>query len=270
MAFDIAALNSRSLKVTTTRPDLLPFLTVDLYGPGKAGKSHFGLTAPGPLLHMNLGLPSELDGVIQHFEGKQIVEAQYRSNVAAEAKQAEIKDLFRREQTRLVGDLQTALKAGVRSVTVDKATELWEVVRLGLFGRLDKVPAHLYGEANSTFADLLGLVPAAGANLVLIHEERDEWEDYLDDKGAERRRPSGRKLRKGNEKVEYLVDVALRSYRTPPVKDAAGTVISPVRFMNEVLDCRQNPSLIGQAFENLDFPTLAMMVKPQVPAEVWL
>lgn len=273
MSLDRTALKGTSLEYINTPPRLQPWLNVDVFGPEQSGKTKFALSAPGPILHQLFGNTNEVERAIQltleETPGKEILLAKYLSDVPPEISRSEwdkVKKAFQAQRQRVIADMKASKAAGIRSGIWDKGNEVWETVRYEHFGRLTKVPSHLYGPANTEFADIVKLMD--GLNFVLIHEDEEEWEDYKDDDGKSKRRTTGRRVRKGNEKVGYLVDVVLRTFKVPPVV-VNGEVKKEVQYMYEIVESRHQKSLIGQVHEGLTFPQLAMMVKPEVNPEAW-
>jgi hypothetical protein len=132
------------------------------------------------------------------------------------------------------------------------------------FGRLMKVPGHLYGPANIEFAELVALPAARGASFIMINEQEDEWITRISADGKETRGTSGRKIRKGQDRTGFLVDASLRMVRTDPVRDKKGNQTEGVKFAAEIVECRRNPEYIGMKIDNPDFMSVRSLIKPEV------
>lgn len=212
------------------------------------------------------GAKNELDGTIQKFEkdkeilvGRYVDVTEYSDVTGKTGSKGDFKTFFGAQNDKFESAIRAAIKAGVRTVVYDKGTDLWESIRFEVFGAAATTGDYYRSIANNEWSRLVRLPIQAGRNLILIHEDDAEWGDTgeLDDKGKMKRAPSGRRIRKGNEKTGFLVDVTLRAARVGS------------RFLYEIVEAKKRPDLNGQVHEGLDFPTLAMLVKPDVSPEVW-
>ncbi len=253
------------------RPRLI--LTVD--GEDKTGKTHFGYTAPGPIASQSIDFGDE--GVVQKFQeaGKEIAVAEYSRLMPDSMDRKDLGALQKwyREQVVLpfVRDFKAALKAGVRSLVLDTATEFWEVMRLSHFGKADKVMPQMYTAVNAEWQELIRLANDNDTNLILLHQVKDEWENYTDSGGQNKSRTTGRKVRAGNEKIGYLVQAQLVTRYVPAVKDRKGGVKEEARFELEIVKCRHNPEVVGMVLTNemANFQTVAGLIVPEVDPAVW-
>jgi AAA domain-containing protein len=236
-------------------------LIVDIYGPPGSGKSHFALTAPGPVVVALFGAKNELEGVAEKFTEKQVLVGRYvDASEQTFGGKSDNTEHFGKQNKQMEKDVMTALKAGARTAVIDKQTDWWEAIRFEYFGMAATTSDFHRSKANSEWSRQIRQIVELGKNLILISEEQDEWgpSSEIDEKtGKPKRQPTGRKIRKGNERTGYLVDVTLRAFRQ---KD---------KFYTEIVQAKKNPLLDGTVHEGLDFSTLAMMVKPTIPAEVW-
>jgi hypothetical protein len=261
VTLNLAALQGTKLQLAKDTPTM-PSLIVDVYGPSGSGKSHFALTAPGPISVSLFGAKNELDGTVQKFEAdKEVVIGRYidAAEQPAGGKNQNM-EFFSAQNARFEKEVQAAMKAGVRSVVYDKGTDLWESIRYANFGAAATTGDYYRTIANREWSRLVQMVVQAGKNLVLIHEDDAEWGDTgeRDEKtGKPKRQPTGRRIRKGNEKTGFLVDVTLRAFR------------DKAKFYYEIVEAKKAPHLNGEVHEGLDFATLAMMVKPNVDPSVW-
>src|SRR5262249_32450037 len=129
--------------------------TVD--GLEKCGKDNFALTSPGPIgvLSLDLGL----DGVVQKFQNKkEIWVAEHRVNTTklrAEHSMEEVADVATEAWDNIVRDYDELLSSGAKTGIIDTGTELWEILRLARFGKLDQVMPRHYASVNAEFKELI-------------------------------------------------------------------------------------------------------------------
>jgi hypothetical protein len=261
MSIPASVLKDTGLQLAKDTPSM-PSLAVDIFGPSGSGKSHFAMTAPGPIVYSLFGAKNEIDGTVQHFENeKEIYVGRYTDAQEHPNKddKSAMKKFFEAQNDRFEKATMAALRAGARTAVYDKGTDLWEAVRFEVYGAAATTGDYYRAIANNEWARLVRMVVEAGKNLVLIHEDDAEWGDTgeRDDKGKPKRQPTGRRVRKGNEKTGFLIDVTLRAFR------------DKAKFYYEIVEAKKMPHLNGEVHEGLDFATLAMMVKPKVDPAVW-
>ena len=230
----------------------------------KQGKTHFALTAPGEIAYHNFDVG--LEGVIEKFDTSRIHVADYPRPKMAYVAGGETAIAEAAEQVwgKFVRDQEGALAAPtIRTLVWDTATENYEVLRLARFGKLTQVMPHHYGPVNSEYREQLRKVYDTDKNLILLHKLGAEWENYTDATGREKGRKTGRYERKGFNDIGFAVQVIVRSYRD---YDQPGAP-----FCLTVLDCRQNPAIIGETLQGelCAFPYLAMLVYPGTSLEDW-
>lgn len=232
-------------------------LIMAIDGREKSGKSHFALSGPEPIGVVNLDIG--LDGVVQKWQDdKEIWVTDVKVNIQ------ELKELTpqaaAQEADRAFNQVVKAYKAVLgeaRTIVWDNATEIWELLRMARFGKLDHVKPHHYGPVNAEYRELLRMAyDQDRTNLVLLHKMKDE---YVDDKRT------GLVKRAGFADTGFLVQVNALSWREPglPVPDC---------FNLTVADCRQNAELAEVAFSGNDcnFQALAMAVFPGTKEAEWL
>lgn len=237
----------------------------------KDGKTRFSLTAPGPIGYMDFDNRSE--GTIEQFlrSGKPIA---WRTNSkgepwpyqipsesgASDEQMKEVQGQAKAEWGRFEDDFEKLLKSGdVRTIVVDTATEAWGLLRLAGFGRLDKVPEHLYGEVNAAFRRLIRLArQQTTVNLILLHRLGKEYQNMKDKDGKIKGVETGRKERKGFSETGFLVDANLTLYRLPATQVEG----NELGFRLLVRDCGANAELRGMELANemIDFAMLAAMI----------
>lgn len=221
-----------------------PRIVAGLAAKEKCGKTHFALTAPGPIAFFNLDIGTE--GVVGKFiEEKDVYECKY--DPGAENPEA--------EWERFESDFDSVLRVEeIRTMVLDTATEVWELLRINKFGRLDQVMPHMYGPVNAVYRRLIRDAYKSGKNIVLIHKMKPE---YI---GNER---TGGYVLAGFADTPFLTQVNVRLFRDD--------VDGGSEFSALVNDCRQNPGLNGEVLEGpmCSFPALAQAILPDSKEEDW-
>lgn len=222
----------------------------------KQGKTHFAFTAPGPIAYFDIDTGSE--GVIEKFQakGKRIIVPDPPFVIS----QSDGKDKNEKEWTRFNDLYLNAIRSGeVRTVAIDTATELWELLRLAEHGKLTQVlPVH-YTKTNAKYREVIrAAFESTTTNLILLHKLKAEWLASKADPSKANK--SGKYERAGFGETGFLVQANLTAYRVSPA-DRADTPQDP-GWRLLVKDCRQNPDLAGMEFQNdaINFPMLAALM----------
>lgn len=223
----------------------------------KTGKSHFALSMPEPIgvIDIDYGL----DGVIQHWQDDREIYVR-PAGISLDELKSLTKDEAQKSASKAYDGVlkaYTEIMGFARSIVIDNATELWELVRIAHFGKLDHVKPHHYGPVNQEFRSFIRAAYDQGTtNLMLLHKVKDE---YVDDKRT------GVKIRAGFSDTGYLVQVNASTWR-----ERGASV--PDCFHLTVTDCRQNAEMndMDLSGADLNFQTLATMVFPGTKPEEWL
>lgn len=230
-----------------------------LDGQEKGGKTNFALTAPGPIGVINLDIG--LDGVVQKFQtDKEIWVCDIKTNIQdlkslspdKAAKEADI------AYQRLYKGYREVL-GEARTIIWDNATEVWELLRMSRFGKLDHVKPHHYGPVNAEYRELIRLAfDQEKTNLILLHKMKDE---YVNDSRT------GKVKRAGFSDTGFLVQCNALAWRDTG-KDAPEF---PDCFHVLIHDCRQNAEIAGLDLTGADanFATLAQLVFPDTTEADW-
>jgi hypothetical protein len=224
-------------------------IIVSVAGLEKQGKTHFALTAPGPVALFSTDIGEE--GVTEKFEKEKEVWVKDVARIDEDAAEEAPAEWDRFKSAYL--DLMKGSE--VRSIVVDTATEIWELLRMARFGRLTQVMPYQYGPVNAEFRALIREAYKWDKNLILLHKMKAQ---YINDKRT------GEWERAGFSDMGFLVQVNTQVYRYDP--ESGG------EFCLWVKDCRQNPDLAGEVFEGegCSFPMLAMNVLPNVDPSAWM
>jgi AAA domain-containing protein len=212
-----------------------------------AGKTRFTLTAPGPIAFINFDYG--LEGVIEPVQSSKAI---YVATVKLDftGGKEKIIEAAEKELAKVETNYQTALRQA-RTIVIDTGSELWELLRLSAFGKLEKVMPHQYAEVNQTMTRLIKLAYDSEANLLLTHRLKEQW---INDKRTGQYEFSGMK------DIPFLVQAHARMWT-----DAEG-------YHLRVGKCRQNASVVGLELTNdmITFPTLAQFVFPDSTESDWV
>ena len=145
-----------------------------------------------------------------------------------------------------------------RTIIIDTASELWELMRLARFGRSSQVQ-HLYTPVNAEFKGLFhDAKRAIGTNVIFLHRYKGE---YINDKFT------GRYIPACFGSTHYEVQIVAHMRRVDPEEGEDGGS----QFNIWIEDCKQNAGIIGQTFKGpmCNFMTLARLALPMTKAEDW-
>ena len=224
-----------------------PRIILSIEGLEKCGKTHFALTAPGPTALFSLDIGEE--GVVSKFDSKDIwiMSIDRVDEDSAEEAPKEYARFKKAYLDLLRGD-------DVRTIILDTATEIWEILRMARFGRLTQVIPYQYGPVNAEYRALIREAYNYNKNLVLIHKMKPK---YVNDKRTSEYE------RAGFGDTGFLVQVNAQIYRYSP-EDGG-------EFVLYIRDCRQEPDLAGEEFVGpmCTFPFLASMVLPNMNPGNW-
>lgn len=277
---------SLSFEVRERKPRVI--CAVD--GREKSGKTHLCLDAPDPVALLSFDFGDE--DVVQKFQdkGRQVVVADLKWEVPKEFRggMGTITDAAKGDAlSKWICDkvwgpfLYTVNKiiasGQFRTVVVDKATEAWQVCRLGVYGRLASNRQDLQTEANARWREFVRLFAASELpiNLMLIHDQREEWvskkvEEKGGDGSTEKWFKSGAWVRDGNDKVPFLIQVGLETRFIPPVKHPTRqAIVHEHKFEAEVKINRGHPEVVGTVFDNAEWLDVMTTCRPEIPLEDW-
>lgn len=236
----------QATSVTTHR------LIVAVSGREKHGKTHFALTAPGPIAYQDLDIGTE--GVIEKFvkSGKVIYHKEY-GYTELKDRGVNNKEQFKPIWDKFKEDYIAIMDSKVRTVVMDTASEVWELLRMAAFGKLDHVMPHHYGPVNAEYRSLLRMAYVSNKNLILLHKVKPQ---YIDDK---RTREYDRA---GFGDTGFMVQVNMRCWRK--------MVDDSLTFGVTIDDSRQNADVAGMELtgDMCNFPMVASIITG-VDVEKW-
>ena len=195
------------------------------------GKTHFALTAPGPIIYFDFDTGTE--GVVEKFQTGAVEGQDGPKQVLKYAVRFSKVSATQEEWKKAWGDFrlrwQVAYELGEGTVILDTATEGYELSRLAEFGRLESVRGRNYGPISREWKDLIRLGYDSDMNTVLLHRLKPVW---LNDVRTDKYEMAGY-TGTSNE-----VQVSLVTHR----QDVPGKY--PV-FSADVVKCRHKMELVG-------------------------
>lgn len=248
-----------------------------IVGERGTGKTHFALTAPGPILYQSFDWG--LEGVIERFvkEGKEIYPVQYEWHPGgrkAQDDKGEFNQAYAVElRDKFEEDLYYALDNGARTVVWDKETDIWEMYRYAEFGGPSDAPKD-YPALNQRYMAVINAVKGYNVNMILIQGMKDEWatkkKTRADGKVVESPSPSGRRVPSGFGRLDELVfnEMCFKREGSDFFWDFYAD------FDPEFGKCRQNASLCGQRFGaddigEMNFAKLGTLLNEDTSEEDW-
>lgn len=199
----------------------------------KCGKSHFSMTAPGPLAIIDID--TGLDGVVQKFDkkfgGDKLIhrcEIEIPDQIG-KMKDAAVKAKAQASMAKFKRNYELALKhPDIRSIIIDNSTSLWELNLLSHFGKTVQIPQHMRVLPNLEMTEIVRRpLTDHSIDKNVIHILRVK-KMYKGDNWSGKYEPAG------YNQMGFLVQAMLMATRD---KDQD--------FWIEVLDCRHNPMLNG-------------------------
>jgi len=233
-------------------------LSVCSYGHEKRGKTWFALSAPGPVAVISSDSGTENAVREWQRQGKEIYLFQHTLPPLGQKI-----EVYESAWDRLAEAVYEAItSAQFRSVVVDTATEVWELLRLARFGRLTQVMPHHYGPVNNEFRSLLNKAVASDKNTVWIHKVKKVYKTNKEGKDSW----TGEWERSGFADFGYIIDVVIE-HRIVEDDDSG-----KLDFGVKVIDSRFRPTEVcGRIFTGFEatFPALAMTLLPDTAIDAW-
>lgn len=240
-----------------------PYLKLCTEGFHRCSKTHFALaTTPAPILVVatdaNTAHIATKIKAIRKCEMIINTDFVFKNPFMSQAQCSELWERFK----RLYFD--TILKAPVKTIVIDTASDLWELTRMSEFGRLEKVPQFAYGLANNPWRQMVNA--CTDKNLIMTHK----LASYGPSKVG----------RKGMEEVAYLSHAVIRHFRAGPEYTEPEQISNLVldsepgsgQFGLKIMDSSHDPSLAGTILfgdEYCSFVDLATTVFPKTKPRDW-
>jgi hypothetical protein len=221
----------KKVDVQTTKPNRL---ICNIQGQEKTGKTHFSLTAPGPIAFFDLDCGTE--GVIHKFANEKEI---FVKAYAFDENQNEAKKLW----DVFCRDYNAALAhPAIRTIVIDSGSDMWEFIRMAEFGKLIQVPPLKYREVNSDLRKMVRAVLTTDKSLIITHKLKMEYDSN--------NRPTGKYSMSGFSEIPYLVQANLETFIN---EDGAGI---------RIVDCRAGIDFRGMEFpaSSVSFDTIMELV----------
>lgn len=229
----------------------VPRIIGSLVGPPGSGKTHFGLTAPGPIVLFSLDFGTEGTVDQQVFEGKDIRVVPYEWVIDPDKSDTELREEAQVLRNKFKEEYFIACEHA-RTVIVDKETELWNLVRYAEFGSPKADVPRDFDKANQYMRMLINYPKKFTTNALFIEDTKEEW--------AAATRKSGDVKRAGFRELEGLVNVDLWTTRLGGGKFSTHVGKAKGPGATDVHE---------KDFENLDFATLGMLLFPDTDEDDW-
>lgn len=244
---------ARFTKATT---DVKQRIIANSVGEVGTGKTHFWLSAPGPLVVQTLDLG--LEGVVEPFaDTKDIYVASYDIGQSVgesytHAKAVEARDKF-------IEDFEDAI-AKARTIVWDRETDVFDLFYKAEFDSDDPygaAPPKDWDKLKSKLRRMIAMAKASDVNFGLIQGMKNEW---IKGKGTGAKMgQTGNRVAKGMEDVDALVHMNLFHERVgKDMKVTIGKSRGP-----------GGHAIQGETFENIDFATLGQLVFPDSDEDSW-
>lgn len=198
----------------------------------KHGKDHFGFTGPGPIALHAFDEGWEDTAAKFRKQGKAIKVVEYDVPEATDKKRNNsLADEADRIWSNFVSNYRWSLD-NFKTVILDTATEMWELLRLARFGALSTGQTTSFGPVNAEFRKLIREAYNHNANVIFLQKlgkkyVNREWDGSYEPKGF------------GD--MAYEAQVVVRLYREDPNV-----------FHALIQDCRQEPMLNGLDLSSAD------------------
>ena len=242
--------------------DVKPRLIWAGWGPIGSGKTHFALGAPGPMLVQSFD--KGLEGVVEGFrkDGKDIRVVEYDwspQQQGLDQRDPELQRLAIDVRDKFIADFEYALPH-VRTIIIDRESDLWEVVRYAQWGAPSDQPKN-YALLYQKYRYLLGKVKASDINFGCTQGTKIAW-----DRGAVNPKTgkapgvkTDRIERWGCDELDGLVHIDLHHRR----EDG--------HFYIDVGKSRGpgGQDVQDQSFMDFSFTDLAMMIFPDTSEADW-
>lgn len=255
-------------------------LIANIQGMPKVGKTSLALTAPKPVGYIALEVGGE-EGVIDKYipDGKDSSDDLMIAPIRMDSPQVYGREQFADTKDG-EKDYQESVSAAVQAVAipalekfydayyyslenmattvVDTGSDLWEIVRLANFGRLEKIPQLAYTQLNKIMDKLLDDAYGSAGSVLWLHHMKERWETYEDERGKKQARASGTFDLAGYGGIKKKVQATIELWREDleAADDETGLFS---RFHAQIIESRHKVTVMGRKYTTLDisFPSIA-------------
>lgn len=246
-----------------------PRMIISSQGDHREGKSQFALTAPGPIACFPFD-NNTMELVRKWLPYKRILVPPDSLDYTLATQQEEWMPIWEKLESYW---LDAVNSPSIRTIMADTGTEMYELCRLAMFGKLEQVPAHFYNKVYARFKRLIDLTYRTDKNVIFIHRQKDEYEKS-GKKGEGVR--TGRRILNGYNDVPFKVQVTLLHWRTSEEYDAStGIGVDEANgllgFGFTVLTCTQRADLAGKylAEPGNTWAALGSLAYPETDEAYW-
>jgi len=196
---------------------------ISIEGLDKTGKTHLALTAPEPIVYMDLDVGTE--GVIEPVMTEKQVLLYQSEQPSKLGTSSELMNRFGNIWKDIQKQAAQALQLEGGTLVIDTFGEAYEICRLAHFGKTAQVQPHLYGVAYADLKEICRVAYKSKMNLILLHQLGNEFN-------------TGELKYQGWKGVPGEVQTTIRTHRE-------NTPNGPV-FSAEVMACRPKMELMGK------------------------
>lgn len=248
-------------------------LMLGTQGRSDSGKTEFAISAPGPgvVICLDRGYEAMLDNQTpppwrrKDFAFK-VVKAPLPTGAAKDLHQAEAIEIWKQFRS----DCYSAIALPeARTIVIDGDSDSWELQRFAEFGRINKVPSHMYDGVNAARRSFYARLHDSGKNIIAtnkikkhyVTQYKPDGTPILDERGGEKRIWDGTWERQGFGDQEYLWAIQLDHFWDEEQSDWAAKIIK----------CKPDKTLEGYTLrgEELNFAGLVQTVYPHIPLSEW-
>lgn len=250
------------------KPNVNPRLIISSSAHEKCGKTHWAIQAPGPVAYFNSDRGDE--GVVDKLSAGLDI-AQY-DIIIPPPKRGDSEESKKSKYSKIWDDFaehfRLACESGqFRTLVVDTHGEMWGLVRLARFGKLEKVLPEHYPPVTAEFVELSQYPKSfRGLNAIYIHKLGKQ---YTAGKDGKRGEWNGAWESKSCGDLKYVANVNIEHFRyTRDDRPDPG-------FALKVINNRLRPELDGTVYDDsidqefMTFKALARDIYPDTPDTYW-
>lgn len=244
----------------------------NIQGMQKSGKTRLALTARKPIGYIAVEIGGD-EGVVdqfiptgvESFDGIQIAKIRMDSPIYPNREDFKGgKDGDKEFDSAVSEAVQTASVpaidafyeayytslANMATTVVDTGSDLWELLRLSNFGRLEKIPQLAYGQLNKSMDKLLDDAFSSPGSVIFLHHMKEKWDQVLDpNTGKSRGQASGVFDTAGYGGIKKKVQATIELWREDLSEPDPDTAMM-VKFFGQIIDSRHSAYAMGTKFES--------------------
>lgn len=243
---------------TTVKKPKFKRLVIATQGGDNVGKTEFILSMPGPgtCTCVDRGYEGTMENLTPPEErNKSILIIPYN---LAHNKEKDGQDEYKADWIAFKKHCYECLdNTDSISAAIDGGSDAYELLRLAVHGRLEKVPSMAYADSDALWKAFLARHYESGKNIIITHKMKDEYVSKLDPithkPVGDEKVKSGVKIRQGHRDHEYLYTIQLEHLFEPAETSViesgprAGKMrtITNMRWGIKLIRCKMNRALEG-------------------------